>query len=82
MVNYQEKHERQRGERRMNPDYMKQQDNPDGKKGHDERNSLYSKNIKSNKDRDTSERLLNKYLTADEQTFRDLRSKQQKAHEL
>jgi enoyl reductase-like protein len=56
----------------MNPDYMKQQDNPDGKHGHDERNNLYTKNIKPNKEREASERLLNKYLTADEQSFRDL----------
>jgi hypothetical protein len=72
MVINQKEHERRRGERRMNPDYMKIQDDPDGKRGHDERNNLYTKNIKPNKDRDASERLLNKYLTTDEQSFRDL----------
>ena len=72
MVDCQKEHERRRGERRMNPDYMTQQDDPDGERGHNERNALYTKNTKPNKDRETSERLLNKYLTADEQSFRDL----------
>lgn len=72
MVINQEKHKRGRGERRMNPDYMKQQNDPDGKYGHEERSNLYTKNIKPNKDRAASERFLNKYLTAGEQTFRDL----------
>jgi hypothetical protein len=73
MVIHQKKYKRRNGERRnMNPDYMKQQENPDGKHGHEERSNLYTKNIKPNKDREASERLLNKYLTADEQSFRDL----------
>lgn len=73
MVNYQKKHKRGCGIRSMNPNYMEQQENPDGKIGHDERNTLYTKHKKPKHDpSEVSERLFNKHLSADEQSLRDL----------
>lgn len=72
MVDHQKEYKRTgNGSRTMNPDYMKQQEDPDGEWGHNERQGLYTKNQKR-KDSDTSERLLNKYLTATEQSLQEL----------